>query len=114
MRGFPEIGGHGKQVADLVALHRDGIRHGALSDQGKAGVFCLLFCVFIRLIVQNFFQPVQMPCRWHCVQQHTAAAQHPAELLPGKGRKDVQQNIRPAIPHRGAEAAAHRKSGFRQ
>ena len=69
----------------------------AQAEQKAVGASCLLstafcscllytslFCVFIRLIVQNFFQPVQMPCRWHCVDvykrqllnQHLCGAAH--------------------------------------
>ena len=66
------------------------------------------------MVVEDLFQPVKVAGRGHSVDQAAARAQHAAELGPRKWGKDVQQQIGPAIAHRGAEAAADAKCGFGQ
>ena len=48
-----------------------------------------------------------MLCPGHHIDHPSAGTQHPQELLLCKGRKAVQQQVRPAGAHRLAEAGCH-------
>ncbi len=51
-------------------------------------------------------QAEQVPRGGHGVNQMPTRTQHPGKLGLSHGREDVQKQVGPAVPHRGAKAAA--------
>lgn len=89
---FPVVGGHLEQGVDVrLAFQGDALVHGNDGLVGKALIGCLFLLVGVGAVVQDLFQLPQVIRRRNDIEERSAGAQNPPELLQGQGEKQFSR-----------------------